>query len=256
MKLVKKILKLILISGCLISVELSQAGEIRIAVASNFTNTIKTLSKHYEDKTGHKVILIFGATGKHYAQIKNGAPFDIFFAADSKRPKLLENEGLIFESQRFTYALGKLVLWSPKDNFTDSQAKVLEKGDFYHIALANPKLAPYGRAAYEVLKKNHLWELLKTKAVRGENIGQTFQFVKSGNAELGFVALAQIKHLNEDEKGSFWNIPESLYNPIKQQVVLLNNNPIAKDFMTFIKTDTAREIIKSFGYGLPINNSK
>lgn len=177
-------------------------------------------------------------------------------AADSKRPELLEKEGLIVPNSRFTYALGKLVLWSPKENFIDEQSKVLEQADFYHIALANPKLAPYGKAAEEVLKKRQLWNALKPKMVRGENIAQTFQFVKSGNAELGFVALSQIKHLDNDEKGSLKIISESLYNPIKQQAVLLKNKPAAKEFIDFVKTKEAQDIIKSLGYGIAKGDNK
>lgn len=226
------------------------ADEIRVAVASNFTGAIKALSKTFEEKTEHKVILIFGATGRHYAQIINGAPFDAFFAADSKRPELLEKEGLIIPNSRFTYALGKLVLWSPKDKYVDTKGKVLEQADFYHIAIANPKLAPYGKAAQEVLKGRQQWKPLKPKMVRGENIAQTFQFVKSGNVELGFVALSQIKNLIKNEQGSLWSIPESLYTPITQQAVLLNNKLAAKSFLDFVKAEEGQGIISAFGYGI------
>lgn len=261
MNFFKKIITLIITCGLFLAIDVSMAGEIRVAVASNFTETIKALSRQFEDKTGHKVTLIFGATGRHYAQIKNGAPFDVFFAADSKRPKLLEDEGLAIADSRFTYALGKLVLWSPKENFIDSKAKVLDQANFYHLAIANPKLAPYGKAAQEFLQTHLLWDTLMTneqhkpKIVRGENIGQTFQFVKSGNAELGFVALSQVKHLIRDETGSLWVVPTSLYSPIKQQAVLLKKNSSANEFLSFVKSDEAQNIIKSFGYGV-IDNRK
>ena len=245
-----KLLKITMSCLLFLSVIVTEAAEIRIAIASNFTDAIKSLSRDFEKKTGHKTKLIFGSTGRHYAQIKNGAPFDVFFAADSKRPELLEQEGLIITGSRFTYAIGKLVLWSPKADLIDSNTKVLEQQNFNHIAVANHKLAPYGKAAHDVLTGLNLWEKIKSKAVRGENIAQTFQFVKSGNAELGFVALSQIKHLGKDQQGSKWEIPENLYQPIKQQAVLLNNNPTAKSFMDYMKTDDARNIILNSGYGI------
>ena len=240
-----------LVVTCLLSFSLS-ADEIRVAVASNFTATIKALSKKFEEKSEHKIVLIFGATGRHYAQIINGAPFDIFLAADNERPELLEKEGLIVADSRFTYALGKLVLWSPSKSFVDEEGKVLERGDFYHLAVANPKLAPYGRAAQDVLQNQGHWETLKPKMVRGENIAQTFQFVSSGNAKLGFVALSQILNLEKGEQGSWWNIPESLYNPIKQQAVLLNKNSSTSAFFDFIKSEEGQNIIKAHGYGLSL----
>jgi len=226
------------------------AGEIRVAVASNFANTISYLADHFEKESGHKVTLILGSTGKHYAQIKNGAPFDIYFSADSKRPELLDNEGIALPNSRFTYALGKLILWSPKEKLVDKHGAVLEQRNFHHLAIANPKLAPYGRAAKEVLTTLKLWKSLGTKAVRGENIGQAFRFVQSGNAELGFIAYSQVKQSNHDIKGSYWNIPDSLYSPIKQQAVLLKDNDIARDFLSFIKSNQAKNIIKSFGYDI------
>jgi len=246
--MLKNLSLLFILSGYLFSVQIIQADEMRIAVASNFTSAIKALVQKFEAQSTHKTKLIFGSTGRHYAQIKNGAPFDIFFAADSKRPELLEKEGLSIADSRFTYALGKLILWSPKAGFVDEQAQVLEQGNFYHIAVANPKLAPYGKAAQEVLKTYKLWEALKPKMVRGENIAQTFQFVKSANAQLGFVALSQIKHLPKNEQGSWWDIPASLYSPIKQQAVLLNKSPSAKAFVDFIKSEEGKNTILSFGY--------
>ena len=244
----KTLLIALVITTSLVSSKIILADEIRVAVASNFTHAIKKLSTNFEKQTGHKITLVFGATGRHYAQIKNGAPFDAFLAADSKRPKLLEQKGLIITGSRFTYALGKLVLWSPKSRFVDSQAQVLETDNFYHIALANPKLAPYGKAAQEVLKSRQLWKRLKPKTVRGENIAQTFQFVQSGNAELGFVAFSQVKRLDHKQQGSLWFIPQSLYTPIKQQAVLLNKNPVAKSFLDYLKAVEPQNIIKSLGY--------
>ncbi|RUM93867.1 MAG: molybdate ABC transporter substrate-binding protein, partial [Thiothrix sp.] len=169
------------------------ADNIHIAVASNFSDTIKQIPKYFKADTGHKVTLVFGSTGKHYAQIKNGAPFEAFFAADMKRPQLLDSEGLALPGSRFTYAIGKLALWSPTTGFVDKEGKALNEDNFHYLALANPKLAPYGKAAQQVLQQRGLWDSLSGRMVRGENIGQASQFVKSGNAELGFVAYSQIK---------------------------------------------------------------
>ncbi len=245
----KQLFRLVMITFILIlSVAQVVADEIRVAVASNFTATMKSIGKHFEVSTGHKVTLIFGATGKHYAQIKNGAPFDAFFAADTKRPKLLEKEGLIQPDSRFTYVIGKLVLWSPWANYVNVEDNVLATQKFKYLAIANPRLAPYGKAAQEFLQKRGLWTALQTRMVRGENIGQTLQFVKSGNAELGFVALSQVRHLS----GSVWIVPASLYTPIEQQAVLLKDNPVAQDFLDFVQNNNkSQTIIRRFGYDIP-----
>ena len=225
------------------------AEEIRVAVASNFTNAMKELVRRFELNSGHKVKLIFGSTGKHYAMIKNGAPFDAFFAADVKRPKLLEQEKIAQPGSRFTYAVGKIVLWSPKPNYVDAGGRVLEQKQFRYIAAANPKLAPYGKAAKEVLQARGLWQGLRSQMVRGENIGQTYQFVKSGNAELGFVAASQVKRPGYTIKGSMWEVPQSLYTPIEQQAVLLRGSSAAQAFMTYVKSSESRQVISGFGYG-------
>lgn len=232
------------------SINLAHADEIRVAVASNFSNAITFLAKRFEKESDHKVTLIFGSSGKHYAQIKHGAPFDIYFSADTKRPKLLDDEGIIISGSRFTYARGKLVLWSPKNDFVDSKGEVLKEKNFNHLSIANPKIAPYGKAAKEVLQALKLWGSLGRKAVRGENIGQAFQFVKSENAQLGFIAYSQIKQMDQKIQGSYWDIPESLYAPINQQAVLLKDNDIARSFLTFIKTNKSQAIIRDFGYEL------
>lgn len=229
----------------------AQAAELKVAVASNFSGAIKSITRRYESLSGNTVILVFGSTGKHYAQIRNGAPFDAFFAADVRRAKLLEEEGVALSGSRFTYAMGKVILWSPKADYVDSEGKVLEQGEFSHLAIANPKLAPYGKAAQEVLQARGVWEALRGSTVRGENIGQTFQFVKSGNAELGFVAYSQVKRPDHPIDGSFWEISQSLYSPIEQQAVLLKDNDAARDFLSFIKSDESLEIIRGFGYGTP-----
>lgn len=227
------------------------ADEIRVAVASNFTTAIRDIAGRFERQSGHRVTLVFGSTGKHYAQIKHGAPFEAFFAADMRRPRLLDEEGLALAGSRFTYAVGKLVLWSPEADRVDPAGEVLERGDFRHLAIASPRLAPYGRAAREVLKKRGQWQGLQNRIVRGENIGQTFQFVGSGNAELGFVAWSQVKRPGRPTAGSWWEIPQALYSPIEQQAVLLKDHPVARDFMAYVRSKDALEIIRSYGYGTP-----
>lgn len=224
------------------------ADTIRVAVASNFSEPIKAIAAKYESHTGHRLILVFGSTGKHYAQIKNGAPFELFLAADTRRPQLLEQQGIAIDGSRFTYARGRLVLWSPRNNYVDAKGKVLESGEYRHLAIANPKLAPYGKAAQEVLESRGLWETSQRRLVRGESIGQTYQFVRSGNAELGFVAYSQIKRPNHSDTGSYWVIPQAFYEPIEQQALLLKENTVARDFMSFLQTQEVKIIITKHGY--------
>jgi molybdate transport system substrate-binding protein len=209
---------------------------------------MKAIAQEYQKYSKTKVIVVAGSSGKHYAQIRNGAPFEIFFAADSIRPARLEKEGLGVLNSRFTYATGKLVLWSPKSSLSDLKDRVFNHRTLPYIALANPKLAPYGEAAREYLSSKNLWSSLKHKIVRGENIGQTFQFVKTGNAQLGFVALSQVKALGKLERGSFWEVPQSEYSPIKQQAILIKNDSEAKEFLKFIKSDKGKSIIRKSGY--------
>jgi molybdate transport system substrate-binding protein len=239
-------------AALLLVCELAAADEIRVAVASNFATASEAIARRFEEISDHQVTLVFGSTGKHYAQIVNGAPFEAFFAADDHRPELLESEGLVVRNSRFTYAVGRLVLWSLEEDYVDSEGHVLESGGFRHLAIANPKLAPYGRAAQEVLQSLGLWERLQRSLVRGENIGQTFQFVRSGNAEIGFVALSQLKSPKENlEIGSKWVAPETLHSPIYQQAVLLKDTVAARAFLAFVRSDEARSIIRRFGYETP-----
>jgi len=246
------------IRGCwaaaalLLVCELAAADEIRIAVASNFATASQAIAQRFEEISDHQVTLVFGSTGKHYAQIVNGAPFEAFFAADDQRTELLETEGLVVRDSRFTYAVGRLVLWSLERGYIDPEGHVLESGEFRHLAIANPRLAPYGRAAQEVLQSRGLWERLQGHLVRGENIGQAFQFVKSGNAELGLVALSQLTSPErESEAGSRWVVPETLHSPIQQQAVLLADTAAARSFLEFIRSSEARSIIRSHGYQTP-----
>lgn len=223
------------------------ADEIRIAVASNFAETMRDIAGAFEEQTGHDLVVASGSTGKHYAQIVNGAPFDAFFAADAARPERLEAEGLAIRGSRFTYAVGKLILWSPRPGWVNNNSDILSSDRFRYLAIANPKLAPYGKAAQQILVELGLWQPLQGRMVRGENIGQTFQFVHSGNAELGFVAYSQIRRPGQAVPGSFWLPPESLYDPIEQQAVLLKDSRAARAFLDFVKSD-AREIVQGYGY--------
>ena len=231
------------------------ADEIKVAVASNFYPAMKEIVSQYELKQSqsfenHNIVLISGSSGKHYAQIFNGAPFDIFFSADKIRPILLEKKGISETGSRFTYALGKLVLWSPLDGFVEKDEQ-LYSNDSRFLAIANPRIAPYGVAAREALISLNLWEDLQSKLVRGENIAQTFQFVNSGNAKLGFISYSQLMNPSYPVIGSFWEVPQSLYTPIEQQVVLLKKSLLAKDFLSFIESDESLNIISKYGYDLP-----
>lgn len=227
------------------------AETIRVAVASNFSHAMQAISDQFEQQTGHRVDLIFGSTGKIYAQILNGAPFDAFFAADTERPERLEREKRIQPGSRFSYALGQLVLWSPDKTLIDSEGKILLNGGFRHLAIANPKLAPYGKAAQQTLEARGLWQQWQDKIVRGENISQTFQYVISGNAELGLIARSQLQSLDTTRQGSHWLVPSTLYQPIEQQAVQLSDKPAASALMAFIKSDAAWQIIEDFGYWRP-----
>jgi len=244
-------IKLLIAAAITLAAGQVTANDIRVAAASNFADTIEIIANRFEKSTGLRVILIFGSTGKHYAQIRHGAPFDAFFAADTQRPERLENEGLAVPGSRFTYALGQLVLWSPKPGYVDPEGKVLRHGEFRHLALANPRLAPYGMAAREVLQARGLWNELDKRFVRGENIGQAFQFVKSGNAELGFIARSQVMRTDQMAEGSFWQVPQALYTPIEQQAVLLNDKAAARAFMSFVRDDGSIKIIRDHGYETP-----
>ena len=232
------------------------ADEIKIAVASNFYPTMKELVTHFESitpnsDTTNNIVLISGSSGKHYAQILNGAPFDLFFSADKLRPNMLEKEDVFNNQSRFTYALGKLALWSPFNEYVDSDGQVLYNDDFRFLAIANPKIAPYGIASKETLISMNLWQDMEEKLVRGENIAQTFQFAKSGNAKLGFVSYSQILSLNSRSEGSYWLVPQDMYQPIEQQAILLKDSSLGKDFLSFIMSDEALDIIKRNGYDLP-----
>jgi molybdate transport system substrate-binding protein len=249
MKLIKLLLLTCIVAWSTASV--AGAAEVNVAVAANFTAPMKQIAADFEKATGHKVVLSFGASGKFYAQIKNGAPFLLLLSADDEKPIQLEKDGLAVTGSRFTYAIGTLVLWSSKPGFVDSQGDVLSKGSYNKLAIANPQLAPYGVAAMEVLAKRGLLAAAKPKLVQGENIAQTYQFVGSGNADLGFVALSQVMKDGKVTSGSAWIVPAKLHTPIRQDAVLLlkgKGNPAAERLLNYLKTDKVKSFIRTYGY--------
>jgi len=229
----------------------SQAAEVTVAVASNFTGPMRKIAQNFEAETGHKVRLSLGSTGGFYAQIKNGGPFQVFLSADSETPIKLEKEGLGLPGSRFTYAIGKLVLWSRQPELVDQQGSILKVGKFQKLAIANPKLAPYGSAAIETLHNLGLLNELRPKFVQGENINQTFQFVETENAQIGFVAMSQILEQGKLVRGSAWVVPAHLYTPIQQDAILLSSgqgNPAALALMAYLKSPKAKSIMIDHGY--------
>lgn len=238
--------------GLSLMISQARAEEVKIAVAANFTDVARKLAPLFEQTTGHTAKTSFGSTGKLYAQIQHGAPYEVFLAADIRRPIKAETNGLAVAGSRFVYAKGKLVLWSAKaDLFSDGEA-FLQQGDIKRIALANPKTAPYGVAAEEVMQHSGALSRLRPKLVKGDSISQTFQFTATGNTDAGFVAMAQLK-VWKGEAGSLWEIPGDYYQPIEQAAVLLKKgekNPAAIAYLEFLKSDAARQVIENYGYGV------
>ncbi len=235
---------------------LHAGGQVSVAVAANFTAPMNAIANEFEKDTGHKALLSFGSSGKFYAQIKNGAPFHVFFSADDELPAKLEREGLTVPGSRFNYALGALVLWSAKPGFVDAKGEVLRRGKFNKLAVANPRLAPYGAAASETLAALGLRNFVEPKFVVGENIAQTWQFVSTGNAELGFVALSQVMKDGKVSAGSAWIVPDKLHTPIRQGAVILmagKDNAIAEALVKYLKSDKAKAMIRSYGYEIAGN---
>jgi molybdate transport system substrate-binding protein len=228
------------------------AEEALIAVAANFSEVIEKLEADFEAAGEHDITIATGSTGKLYAQIKNGAPFDILMAADRHRPALLEEEGLAVAGSRFTYAVGRLTLWSADPGLVaENGAETLRAGAFRKLAIANPDLAPYGEAARETLEALGLYDALESKIVLGENIGQTHALVATGNAELGFVALSYVLSPRNEFPGSRWDVPRELHAPIRQDAVLLTraaDNAAGLAFLEYLKSEGARSVIESFGY--------
>lgn len=226
-----------------------------VAVAANFTKPMTEIAEAFHKATGHTAKLAFGSSGKFVSQLENGAPFEIFLSADEKNPAKLEQDGLTVPGSRFTYAVGKLVLWSSTPGTVDDKGQVLSGGAFKHLALADPKLAPYGAAAVETLNHLGLLAKLQTLFVQGENIAQTHQFVSTGNAELGFIALSQVIDHGKIDSGSGWIVPEQFHQPIRQDAVLMQTgaeNPAAAALLAFLKSAPALAIIENYGYGLPV----
>jgi molybdate transport system substrate-binding protein len=244
----------IIVAWLILLAPASWAATTLVAVAANFSKPMTEIAAEFEKATGHSAKLSLGSTGKFVSQLENGGPFEVLLSADEKGPQKLVEDGLAVPESRFVYALGRLVLWSAKPGFIDDQGKILATGEFKHIALADPKLAPYGAAAVEVLKKLGLFEKLQPLFVQGENIAQTLQFVSTANAELGFVALSQVIENGKIGSGSGWIIPGSNYTPIRQGAVLMKKgaeNPAATALLDYLKSAQALAIIEKYGYEVP-----
>lgn len=237
--------------GATMALNAAQADEVQVAVAANFTAPIQAIAKAFEADTGHTLVAAYGSTGQFYTQIKNGAPFQVFLAADDSTPAKLESERETVPGSRFTYATGTLALWSAKPGYVDADGAVLKGNGYQHLSIANPKAAPYGLAATQVLDKLNLTDATRAKRVEGQSITQAFQFVSTGNAELGFVALSQIYKDGKLASGSAWIVPATLHDPIRQDAVILTkgrDNPAAQALMDYLKGAKAAAIIQSFGY--------
>lgn len=228
-----------------------QAGEVQVAVAANFTAPMQAIAQAFEQHSGHQVVAAYGATGQLYAQIQQGAPFDLFLSADASTPAKLEAQGQGVRGSRFTYAIGRLVLWSATPGYLDGSDAVLKANLYRYLAIADPKAAPYGLAATQVLAQLGLTEAVQDKLVTGQSIGKALHFVASGNAELGFVAMSQVYQDGQLKSGSAWVVPAALHAPIKQDAVLLErgaDNPAAAAFLAFLHGEQAVKIIQSYGY--------
>lgn len=243
-----------LLLGLALVLGAARADEVQVAVAANFAQALKQIAGGFEQATGHRIVAAAGSTGQFYAQIKNGAPFEILLAADATTPDRLEQEGAAVAGSSFTYARGKLVLWSAKPGVVDAQGAVLKKGAFDHLAIANPKLAPYGAAGMQTLQALGLQESAQPRIVQAENIAQAYQFAASGNATLAFVALSQVVKDGKIGAGSAWIVPANLYRPILQDAVLLEKGrgkPAAEALLKYLRSAPARAVIQSFGYETP-----
>lgn len=242
-----------IVFGLTLNSSMVTADSTLVAVASNFTKPMTEIAESFEQATGHSAKLSFGSTGKFVSQIQNGGPFEVLLAADETGPALLEKEGFVVSGTRNTYAIGKLVLWSATPGYVDAEGKILKTGSFKHIALADPKLAPYGAAAVDYLTKQGLLEKTQPLMVLGENISQTQQFISTGNAELGFVALSQVIENGKIASGSGYIIPTHEYATIRQCTALLKNgaeNPAAIALLAYLKSAPALAIIEKYGYDL------
>jgi molybdate transport system substrate-binding protein len=229
----------------------ARAEEVQVAAAANLGPAIERSAAAFARTTGHKAVVALGSTGKLYAQIRNGAPFEVLLAADEETPRRLETEGLARPDTRFTYAVGKLVLWSPREGVVDARGEVLRQATQGKLAIANPRVAPYGAAALESLQQLGLLAVWEPQLVQGESVAQAFQFVASGNAVLGFIALSQVAEDGRIARGSGWLVPAHLYSPLRQDAVLLNagaSNPVAAAFLLYLRGNAARAILRRAGY--------
>lgn len=250
-KCTSSVAKTTALATCALLACVAQGGEVAVAVAGNFMTPMQKIAPAFEAATGHKAVIAYGTVGKFAAQIEAGAPFDVLVSADQATPERLERAGLAVPTSRYTYAIGRLVLWSARPGLVDERGQVLARSEFAHLAIASPKLAVYGAAAVEVMNRLGLTQALQPKLVVGDNITQTHQFVASGNAELGFVALSQIYEDGRYAPGSYWLVPASLYPPIRQDVVLLTrgrDNAAAQALLDYMKSEPARRVIRAHGY--------
>jgi molybdate transport system substrate-binding protein len=247
-------LRAVFLSSALLIVAFSaRAEQVTVAVAANFSAPMQKIAQAFEQDTGHKAVLSFGSTGSFYSQIRNGAPFQVFLSADDETPLRIEKEGLGVAGTRFTYAVGRVVLWSRQPGLVDDKGEILRTGKFERIAITNPKLAPYGAAAIEALNKLGLLSEIQPRFVQGENLAQTYQFIATENASLGFIALSQIFIDGKLTQGSAWVVPSSLHAPIRQDAVLLtkgSSSQAATALLAFLKGEKAKSIIRSHGYEL------
>lgn len=230
------------------------AAEVKVAVAANFAQPMKEIAAEFERDTGHKLSVSQGATGKFYAQISNGAPFEVFLSADDETPARLLKEGKAVAGSAFTYAIGRLALWSPDAKLVDNEGAVLKGEGFRFVAIANAKVAPYGRAAVQTMQKLGVLSRIEPRVVQGESIAQTFQFVSSGSAQLGFVALSQVWEGGRLRSGSAWIVPEAMHEQLRQDAVLLNpgrDAPAARALLAYLASEKAKKIIERYGYRLP-----
>ncbi len=237
--------------GVLASAPPARAGDVQVAVAANFAHPMERIAADFERETGHHAVVATGATGAFFAQIERGAPFEVLLAADRSTPERLERDGYAVPGTRRTYAIGTLVLWSAKPGYVDADGAVLHKAPFQHLAVANPKLAPYGVAAMETMAALGVAGALRPRLVEGESVAQAYQFVATGNAEVGFVALSQIVVPGGGPAGSYWVVPEALHAPIAQDAVVLRRgagNPAASALERYLETPGARAVIQQWGY--------
>ena len=246
-----KMKQFIMLAASLLLATSTNAAEVKVAVAANFAQPMKDIAAEFEKDTGHKLNLTQGATGKFYAQITNGAPFEVFLSADDETPSKLVKEGKAIAATQFTYAIGRLVLWSPDEKLVDHGGGVLKTDKFKFLSIANARVAPYGRAAVQTMQKLGVLTAIEPRVVQGESISQTYQFVTSGNAQLGFVALSQVWDSGKLKSGSAWIVPEDMHEQLRQDIVLLNpgkESKAATALVDYLKSDKARKVIERYGY--------